>query len=155
MNEDYHFSSGSSSESLTLSLCKGDIVEVLDNSIDGKWYIRTLSGVEHGWVPSSLLEHLTSEDSKGKDETDGKGQWVHLASGPLNSVAPVEEKSFRVKPNRTSFGSRDIQSQQVISNLKKVTFEDQDQANGLVEMIDDTEEETSLDKPVVPGQRDR
>ena len=152
MNEDYHFNSGSGSEPLTLSLCKGDVVEVLDNSIDGKWYIRTLDGMEHGWVPSSLLERLTPE---GKDDTDGKGQWVHLASGPLNSVAPIEEKSFRVKPNQTSFGSRDIQSQQVISTLKKVTFEDQDHKNGLVEMIDDIEEETSLDKPVLPGQRDR
>ena len=154
--EDYHFSSGSGSEPLTLSLSKGDMVEVLDNSIDGKWYVRTLSGLEHGWVPSSILKRAPLEDSRGKDETDGKGQWVQLASGPMNSVAPGDEKSFRVKPNQTSFGSRDIQSQHVISTLKKVTFEDQDSVNGLDDVVDDDDEQgTSLDRPVSSGKRER
>ena len=105
-------------------------------------------------MPSSLLEPV--EDSRGKDDTDGsKGQWVQIASGPLNAAAPGEDKSFHAKPHQTSFGSRDVQSQHVINTLKKVTFEDQGKVNGIVEVVDDGDEETSLDKPVSQSRRDR
>ena len=153
MTEDYHSNMGSTSDLPNLSLSKGDVVEVLDNSIDGKWFVRSLSGTDHGWIPSSLLERIPLERSGGKDETDGKDQWVQIARGPLASIASEEEKLFHMKPNQTSFGSRDIQSQQVISNLKKVTFEDQGGVNGLAEEDDD--EGTSLDRPVSQGRRDR
>ena len=155
MSEDYHSSSGS--EPFDLSLSKGDIVEVLDNSIDGKWYVRTIGGANHGWVPSSLLEHVPLEGSKGKEETDGKGQWVQIASGPMNSISASDDKQFHVKPNQTSFGSRDMQSQHVISTLKKVTFEDGGEVNSVAEVMvaGEEEEETSLDRPAPQGQRDR
>ena len=168
MTEDYHSSGSYSSGSghMTFFLSKGDIIEVLDNSIEGKWYVRTLGGSQHGWVPSSLLEHIPLDESNGEDMTDGKGgQWVQVARGPLTSGAPSdgEEKAFRVKPNQTSFGSRDIQSQNIISTLKKVTFEDSGKKedsgpmNGVVEVVaeENEEEESSLDRPVIQERKDR
>ena len=151
---------------MTFSLSKGDIVEVLDNSIEGKWYVRTLRGSQHGWVPSALLEHTSLNESHGGDDmTDGKGgHWIQIAQGPLSSGGPSvdgEEKMFRVKPNQTSFGSRDIQSQSIISALKKVTFDESEGegVNGMVEVVaeqeGEMEEETSLDRPIVKGERDR
>ena len=162
VTEDYSSGSGH----LTFFVSKGDIVEVLDNSIEGKWYVRTLSGSQHGWVPSSLLEHTPFIESHGsEDMTDGKGgHWVQIARGPLSSGGPSiegEEKMFRVKPNQTSFGSRDIQSQSIISALKKVTFDESegDGMNGMVEVLaeqeGEMEEETSLDRPTVKGERER
>ena len=160
VTEDY--SSGSGGH-MTFSLSKGDIVEVLDDNIEGKWYVRTLRGSQHGWVPSSLLERLPiNESHSGKDMTDGKGgHWVQIAQGPLTSGAPSmdgEEKMFRAKPNQTSFGSRDIQSQSIISALKKVTFDESEgeEENGTMEVVDKLGEgETSLDRPIVKGERDR
>ena len=157
---------------MIFSLSKGDIVEVLGDSTEGKWYVRTLEGSQHGWVPSSLLEHIPIDESRRSDDmTDGKGgQWVQIARGPLTSGVPSmdgDDKIFRVKPNQTSFGSRDIQSQSVISALKRVTFEEpgsgeeageRETVNGVMEVvgeIDEGEEETSLDRPVGTGEKDR
>lgn len=131
-------------------------MEVLDNKMDGKWYVRSLKGSGHGWIPSSLLEHA---HFGGKEDTDGKGQWVQIASGPLNqSSIGEDDKRFHAKLSQTSFGSRDVQSQNVIHALKKVTFEDQGEGkmNGIVEVVDDDDEEmTSLDKPMPLSKRDR
>lgn len=166
MSEDYSSGSGSGGH-MTFSLSKGDIVEVLDNSIEGKWYVRTLGSSQHGWVPSALLERIPlNESHSGEDMTDGKGgHWVQIARGPLTSGASIdrEEKTFRVKPNQTSFSSRDIQSQSIISALKKVTFDEPEGVgvNGMVEVVAEQQEgggegeETSLDRPIVKGERDR
>ena len=154
---------------MIFSLSKGDIVEVLEDRIEGKWYVRTLEGSQLGWVPSSLLEHIPIDESRrSEDMTDGKGgQWVQIARGPLTSGAPIldgDDKIFRVKPNQTSFGSRDIQSQNVISALKRVTFEEPgsgeegETVNGVMEVMgesDEGEEETSLDRLVGIGDKDR
>ena len=66
------------------SLGKGDIVEVLDNNIDGKWFVRTVGGkVDHGWVPSAILERIM-----GEEEPDGKSQkWVQVAAGERGEAA--------------------------------------------------------------------
>jgi uncharacterized protein YgiM (DUF1202 family) len=156
---------------MTFSLSKGDVVEVLDNNIEGKWYVRTLGGSQHGWVPSALLERITLNESHGggEDMTDGKGgHWVQIARGPLTSGGGSidgEEKAFHAKPNQTSFGSRDIQSQSIISALKKVTFDKSEGEGGengkmavvaeLREGEGEGEEETSLDRSIVKGDRDR
>ena len=168
VTEDYSSGSGSGGH-MIFSLAKGDVVEVLDNNIEGKWYVRTLGGSQHGWVPAALLEPLPLNESHGgEDMTDGKGgHWVQIARGPMTSGGGSiegEEKMFRAKPNQTSFGSRDIQSQSIISALKKVTFDESEGEggeNGTMEVVaeqregEGDEEETSLDRPVVKGERDR
>ena len=78
VKENYH--SSLPPDSLTLSLKQGDIVEVLDNSIDGKWFVRAQSGKEgvtHGWFPSSLLERV----NRGEEDVDGKKGWVQITAG--------------------------------------------------------------------------
>lgn len=171
VTEDYSSGSGSGGH-MTFSLSKGDVVEVLDNNIEGKWYVRTLGGSQHGWVPAALLEPVSLIESHGggEDMTDGKGgHWVQIARGPLTSgggSVDEEEKMFRAKPNQTSFGSRDIQSQSIISALRKVTFDESEGEageNGTMEVVaeqregegEGDEEETSLDRPIVKGERDR
>lgn len=81
VKEDYHPSPVE--DSLVLSLNEGDMVEILDNSISGKWFVRAHSnsgGVAHGWFPSSLLERMEG-DAEG-DEVDGKkGGWVQITAG--------------------------------------------------------------------------
>ncbi len=53
-------------------------MEVLDNNIDGKWFVRTVGGrVDHGWVPATVLEKLPGDDS-----VDGRSQkWVQITAG--------------------------------------------------------------------------
>ena len=80
VKEDYH--PAPPQDILTLSLNQGDIVEVLDNSIDGKWFVRVQSGTEgvaHGWFPSDLLERVEKEE--GEDEVDGKKAWIQITAG--------------------------------------------------------------------------
>ena len=51
------------------ALKKGDVVEVLDNKIDDKWFVRTLAASpEACWVPANMLVSL------GGDEIDGKSR---------------------------------------------------------------------------------
>lgn len=120
VKEDFHPPPLSLGEA-TLSLKKGDIVEVLDDSIDGKWFIRaqpvTSAGkMDHGWVPSSLLEKLDT------DSTDGKKGWVQLGHGPLSGGSSDDDKWKALRQNQTGFGSHDIQRQQVIIESSKVAL---------------------------------
>ena len=58
---------------------KGDVVEVLDNKIEERWFVRTLtSSPEAGWVPSGVLLPV-----EGKEETDGKSKTT-ITSGEQN-----------------------------------------------------------------------
>ena len=144
MKEDFHHTP-SSTDDIVLSLSKGDIVEVLDNNIDGKWYVRTqpaeIAGtMDHGWVPSSILEPIETDSTDG-----GKKGWVQITAGPLSATSD-EEKWKVLKQNHNAFGSHDLASQQVISALKKVTFglEDEEDERG-----------SSLDTAAVRGGRAR
>ena len=56
-----------------LSLKKEQRVEVMEQLDTGRWFIRatTITGqVEHGWVPSSILE-LLPPPTTNEDEADG------------------------------------------------------------------------------------
>jgi len=110
VKEDFHPKPIAAGEQ-PLSLNKGDIVEVLDNSIEGKWYVRTKSNTlstkpGHGWIPSSFLEKFETES------TDGRKGWVQITAGPLSGGSD-DDKWKALKPNSTGFGSHDIHSQQV------------------------------------------
>lgn len=83
VKEDYH-PPPSTEDSLLLSLKQGDIVEILDNSINGKWFVRAQSGAgaaTHGWFPSALLERVERAD--GEEEVDGKKAWIQITAGEL------------------------------------------------------------------------
>ena len=91
---DYH-PPASAEDTLLLSLNQGDIVEILDNSINGKWFVRAQSGagggggggggVTHGWFPSALLELM--EKAEGEEDVDGgKKGWVQITAGMCWSV---------------------------------------------------------------------
>ena len=75
-----------------LTLAAGSVVEVLDNNIAGKWFVRTVGGaLDHGWVPSAILEKIG-----GGDDVDfgGKKKWVQITAGEqpcLLSVAASSE----------------------------------------------------------------
>ncbi len=68
--------------------------------------------MDHGWMPSSLLEKMDT------DCTDGKKGWVQITAGPLSGGSD-DDKWKALKKNPTGFGSRDIQSQQVRSESSK------------------------------------
>ncbi len=68
-------------DSLLLSLNQGDVVEILDSSINGKWFVRAQSGsggVAHGWFPSTLLERV---ERGGEEEVDGRKPWIQITAG--------------------------------------------------------------------------
>ena len=89
-----------------LPLSKGDIVEVLDNGIDGRWFVRTVARggganskeEDCGWIPSGLLERLRLDgssggSSEGDDEADAGGgvkkkreRWVQITAGSCNFI---------------------------------------------------------------------
>ena len=117
VKEDFHSLATSAGES-SLALVKGDFVEVLDSSIEGKWFVRTRptllsTTTNHGWVPSSILERVDSES------TDGKKGWVQITAGPLSGGSD-DDKLKALKQNQSSFGNHDLQSQQVSVQLYKV-----------------------------------
>ena len=59
-----------------LSLKKGDVVEVLDNKIEERWFVRTQSASpEAGWVPPTVLMPI------GRDEADGRSSKTIITSG--------------------------------------------------------------------------
>lgn len=66
--------------SSVLSLSQGDVVEILDNKINGKWFVRARSesgAMSHGWFPSALLERVVdSEEVDG-----GKKTWIEFTAG--------------------------------------------------------------------------
>lgn len=69
-------------DNLLLSLNEGDVVEILDSSINGKWFVRAHSGsggVAHGWFPSDLLERL--QKGGEEEEVDGKKSWIQITAG--------------------------------------------------------------------------
>ena len=67
-----------------LSLKKGDVVEVLDNKIEERWFVRTQSASpEAGWVPPTVLVPI------GKEETDGKSSRAKITSGESVSTSRV------------------------------------------------------------------
>lgn len=69
-----------SSDDRSFTVKKGDVVEVLDNKIEEKWFIRTLSSnPTAAWIPSSVLEPI------GKEDTDGKSRTT-ITSGKLSSL---------------------------------------------------------------------
>ena len=68
-----------------LSLKKGDVVEVLDNKIEERWFVRTQSASpEAGWVPPTVLMPI------GRDEADGRSSKTIITSGaPVLLFVPV------------------------------------------------------------------
>ncbi len=67
----------------------------------------TIAGkMNHGWVPSSILEKMDT------DSIDGKKGWVQITAGPLSGSSD-DDKWKALRQNKTGFGSRDVQSQQV------------------------------------------
>ncbi len=81
VKEDYHPTPPQ--DSLLLSLNRGDVVEILDNNIDGKWVIRARTkngGVAHGWFPSKFLERMDGGGEE-EEEVDGKKGWVQITAG--------------------------------------------------------------------------
>jgi hypothetical protein len=80
VKEDHHPSQ--TEETLLLSLNQGDVVEILDSSINGKWFVRahSVSGaVAHGWFPSDLLKRV--EKGRAEEEVDGRKPWVQITAG--------------------------------------------------------------------------
>ena len=56
-----------------LSLKKNQTVEVMEQLETGRWFIRatTMTGqIEHGWVPSHILEQLPPDSEDTQDRTD-------------------------------------------------------------------------------------
>ncbi len=74
------------------------------------------SKMDHGWVPSSILEKMDT-DSTDTDSTDGKKGWVQITAGPLSGSSDDDKwkalRQNKTGQNKTGFGSHDIQSQQV------------------------------------------
>lgn len=70
--------------------------------------------MDHGWVPSDLLEKVDT------DFTDGKKGWVQITAGPLSGGSD-DDKWKALKQNQTGFGSHDIQSQQVRREASKTS----------------------------------
>ena len=94
-----HAPSDPSQDNLLLSLKRGDSVEVLDNSINGKWFVRAHSGsggVAHGWFPSNLLERADRGGVIGEEDVDGKKSWIQLTAG--NPHQPQTPKSSSWSP---------------------------------------------------------
>lgn len=95
-----------------ISLKVDQTVEVLERLEDGRWFVQatTITGqVEHGWVPSTILEPLPPEEISGDED-----------------IEPRDETDFDTKNRRytTAFGNQDLMTHQVISNLKKATLGD-------------------------------
>ena len=71
-----------------LTLKKGEVVEVLDNKIEEKWFVRTLvSCPEAGWVPSTVLELM------GRDETE-QAPKTTITSGELTHQSDSLRQNF-------------------------------------------------------------
>ena len=71
-----------------LTLKKGEVVEVLDNKIEEKWFVRTLTPCpEAGWVPSTALELM------GRDGTDQVPKTT-ITSGELTHQPRLSSANF-------------------------------------------------------------
>ena len=71
-----------------LTLKKGEVVEVLDNKIEEKWFVRTLTPCpEAGWVPSTALELM------GRDGTDQVPKTT-ITSGELTHHPRLSSANF-------------------------------------------------------------
>ena len=83
VKEDFHPTPLSPPPNTPLSLTRGDFVEVLDNSINRKWYVRTVgrSKVEHGWIPSEILEHTAGEEEPDLGGRRTAKGWVQITAG--------------------------------------------------------------------------
>ena len=94
-----------SQDELGLSLSRGDVVEILDNSINGKWFVRAQTGegggVSHGWFPSELLERVQKE---GEEEVDvGKKAWIQLTAGKCVRTYVTTQTAGRSALNRARY----------------------------------------------------
>lgn len=76
-----------------LSLKKNQTVEVMEQLETGRWFIRatTITGqVEHGWVPSNILEQLPpNADNTPQEESVDYGTRRHTTAAFDNTSQQV------------------------------------------------------------------
>lgn len=62
----------------SIRLARGDVVELLDNSIEDRWFVRRTGPLlAHGWVPAHLMDPAEETDF-GPSK---KNKWEKITSG--------------------------------------------------------------------------